>query len=144
MMPAKEQAERQAVIAEALSWERTPYHHRAGLKGVGVDCAYLPLRVYHAVGLIPLIEPPDYPIDWFLHRSAETYYNVLIQYGHPVTTPQPGDMAMFRFGRVQYAHGCILIAPGMMLHAENGVGVVRAQLAGHPLEDRLSGYFSLW
>lgn len=143
-MTDQEQAQRAAVVREAMTWERTPYHHQGRLKGVGVDCAMLPMEVYHAAGLIPSLDPPDYPIDWFLHRSAETYYDVLIQYGHQVETPKPGDMALFRFGRVQYAHGGILIADGIMLHAENGVGVVRCQLAGSPLESRLTGYFSLW
>jgi cell wall-associated NlpC family hydrolase len=143
-MTPKERTQRDAVVAEALTWEGTAYHHRGRLKGIGTDCAMLPLDVYAAVGLIPRIDPPDYPIDWFLHRSSETYYDVLRQYSHPVTAPQPGDMALFRFGRVQYAHGGILIAPDLMLHAENGVGVVRCNLSGSPIFERLVGYFSIW
>ena len=48
-----EQQERAAVVAEAKAWLGTPYHHRAKLKGVGVDCAQLPIAIYAAVGLNP-------------------------------------------------------------------------------------------
>lgn len=143
-MTEDERMQRAEVVSEALSWENTPYHHRARLKGIGTDCAMLPLDVYAAVGLIPRIDPPDYPIDWFLHQSAETYFEVLSKYSHPVPSPLPGDMALFRFGRVRFAHGGILIAPDLMLHAENGVGVVRCNLSSSPLYERLVGYFSIW
>jgi cell wall-associated NlpC family hydrolase len=59
---------RQDVVREALGWEGTPYHHRARLRGVGVDCAMLPAMVYEAVGLIPRVEP-DYSPQWMLHRD---------------------------------------------------------------------------
>ena len=38
-------ASRAAVVAEAIAWLGTPYHHRARIKGVGVDCAQLALGV---------------------------------------------------------------------------------------------------
>ena len=43
---------RQSIVAEALSWEGTPYHHHGRIKGVGVDCAMILAEVYHAVGLL--------------------------------------------------------------------------------------------
>ena len=39
-------AQRAAVVAEARSWIGTPYHHAADVKGHGVDCAMLLIRVY--------------------------------------------------------------------------------------------------
>lgn len=138
-----EAEQRQAVIAEALSWERTPYHHRGRLKGIGTDCAMYLLEVYHACGLIPHIDPGPYPPDWYMHRDEERYFNVIMQYAHVVTDPQPGDLAAFKFGRC-ISHGGIILAWPMMLHAENMVGVVRCNLDTSPLLKRLVGYYSLW
>ena len=60
------------VVAEAKTWLRTPYHHAADIKGVGVDCAMILLRVYQAVGAVPPeVDPRPYPADWFLHRDEE-------------------------------------------------------------------------
>ena len=49
------------VVAEAMTRLRTPYHHRGKLKGVGVDCAQLPLVVYAAAGLVEDFDTGDYP-----------------------------------------------------------------------------------
>ena len=58
-MPEAE--ERAAVVAEAMTWLRTPYHHRGRLKGVGTDCAMILAEVFEKVGLIPHIEIEHYP-----------------------------------------------------------------------------------
>lgn len=44
---------RQAFVAEARTWLRTPYVHQARLKGVGVDCIGLPIGVGRVLGLVP-------------------------------------------------------------------------------------------
>lgn len=50
-------ATRADVVAEALSWEATPYHAAGRLKGIGTDCAVLPLLTYIAVGILPDVAP---------------------------------------------------------------------------------------
>ncbi len=30
---------RENIVNEAMQWIRTPWHHQANIKGVGVDCA---------------------------------------------------------------------------------------------------------
>lgn len=65
---------RRAVVAEALTWLRTPYHHAARIKGVGVDCAQFLIAVYAATGLIDDFTPDRYPPDWHLHRTAGGFY----------------------------------------------------------------------
>jgi cell wall-associated NlpC family hydrolase len=37
--------ERAAVVAEARTWIKTPWRHMADIKGAGVDCAMLLVRV---------------------------------------------------------------------------------------------------
>ena len=39
-MDAKEQRERENLVAEALTWLGTPYHHAGRVKGGGTDCGY--------------------------------------------------------------------------------------------------------
>ena len=68
---------RAAVVAEARSWIGTPYHHAADVKGHGVDCAMLLVRVYCDLGLIEPFDPRPYTRDWFLHRSEERYLGFL-------------------------------------------------------------------
>ena len=50
--PTGKRGQRAAVVAAARSWIGTPYHHAADVKGVGVDCAMLLVRVYSDLGLI--------------------------------------------------------------------------------------------
>jgi NlpC/P60 family putative phage cell wall peptidase len=122
---------RLTVIAEAESWLGTPYHHMARLKGVGCDCLTLLVAVYHAAGVIPAIEIPYYPPDWHLHRSSERYMEGLLAHASEVETPDPGDVALFKFGRC-FAHGTIVTQWPRLIHAWNGSGVVRGE-AHQPL-----------
>ncbi len=111
-------ASRSAVVAEALSWLRTPYHHRGRLKHTGVDCAQFPLQVYAACGLIDPFDPGDYPPDWHLHRSQERYLEPVCRLARQIepATVQPGDFVVFRVGRC-FAHGAIVIDWPRIVHA---------------------------
>ena len=73
MSPARLAGLRARVVAEALSWLGTPYAHRQRLKGVGVDCAQLPLAVYAAAGVLGTDEVGPYAAQWHLHRGEELY-----------------------------------------------------------------------
>lgn len=110
-------AMRAAIVAEARSWERTPYHHHARVKGAGVDCAQLPAAVYEAVGLIPHIEPAYSP-DWMFHQDAEAYLEWVLPYAREIAREDagPGDLAVFRFGR-SYSHSVIITGLPMGIHA---------------------------
>jgi NlpC/P60 family putative phage cell wall peptidase len=107
---------RQAIIKEARTWIGTRFHHRAWVKGAGCDCLGLIYGVYRAVGLIDEIEIPFYRPDFMHHRSDETYLGGLLQYGHTVERPEPGDVAMFKYGRV-FGHAAIVIAWPRLIHA---------------------------
>src|SRR6185437_15824401 len=66
-----EVAQRAAVVAEARSWIGTPYHNCADIKGTGVDCGMLIVRVFVATGLCAhLIRGPNRPIgNWTLSEE---------------------------------------------------------------------------
>ena len=119
---------RERVVAEALSWLGTPYAHRQRLKGVGVDCAQLPLAVYAAAGLIPAeADVGAYAAQWHLHRGEELYLrHVEALGGREIAweNAQPGDFAIWRYGRT-FSHGAVMIGPGArIVHAVRGRGVV--------------------
>lgn len=115
---------RAEVVREALSWERTPYHHRARLKGVGVDCAMFPAAVYEACGLIPHLAP-DYSPQWMLHRDEEQFLGWVKPYAREIDRADvgPGDFAIWKFGRT-YSHGAIVIDMPEIIHAVIAGGAV--------------------
>lgn len=138
---------RAQLVAQALQWQGTPYHHHARIQGAGVDCAMLLAEVYAAAGLVPPIDAGFYPHDWHLHRSEELFLAWLARVGaQPVQTPALGDVAVFRFGRT-YSHGAIVINAGpvpVLLHAYVGRGVIVTALDEEPLSGRDVQFFSLW
>lgn len=152
-----EQSERDAVVAEAISFEQTRYHHMGRLKikraadgsiidRGGVDCAQLPYLTYFNVGLIPEIPVEYYPEDWFMHHDEERYLATVSKYAHEVAAPLPGDLAVWRFGRC-YAHGGIVITPGWpdIVHVLKDVGsVIRDRGDGGRCAEREHKFFSLW
>jgi cell wall-associated NlpC family hydrolase len=137
---------RQKIIDEAYSWIGTPWHHRACVKGAGVDCVFLLAGVYTAVGLINVNrhDIPYYPIDIMQHRSEETVLAVLTRYAHEVKTPKMGDVALWRFGRI-YSHAGIIIDHPNIIHAYRVAGaVVAGDITQGDLAGRQVKYFSFF
>lgn len=130
-----ETALRSAIVAEAQSWLGTPYHHRARVKGAGVDCAMILIEVYATVGLVDTFDPGEYPPDWMMHREEERYLGLVEKFGEQVETPKPGDIAVWKFGRT-FSHGAIVIDWPQIIHAHRKTGGVvladgtQADLAG--------------
>lgn len=137
---------RKAVVAEAMTWLRTPYAHRQRLKGVGVDCAQFPLAVYAAAGVIAPTEVGPYSPQWHLHRGEELYLQGVARLGRQIA-PQaaaPGDFAVWRFGRT-FSHGAILLQGARVIHALCGVGVTLGDRAvDEDLKTRPMRVFSPW
>lgn len=134
------EAERRAVVDEARSWLRTPYHHMGRVKGAGVDCATLLAEVYARAGVLPSFDLPFYPPDWHLHRDTERYLDVVLAHAveffsasddgcvqepgvSRAALPKPGDVALWRFGRC-FSHGAIVVDWPMIIHAYAGRGCV--------------------
>lgn len=113
-----EQEQREAVAAEARSWIGTPYHSQADIKGVGVDCGMLLVRVFIDTGLCEPFDPLPYSSDWMLHRSEEKYLGFVFDRTKEVLEPRPGDVMVFRYGRC-YSHGGIVTcaSPLTIVHA---------------------------
>lgn len=133
---------RQAIVAEACTWLRTPYHHMARVKGQGVDCAQILIAVYSACGVIADFDPGYYPSDWAMHRSEEIYLEGLFANAKEVDSPQPGDVAIWKFGRC-FSHGAIVVDWPTGIHAYRRDGVVLADLTQGHLTDREVKFFSV-
>jgi cell wall-associated NlpC family hydrolase len=147
--PSSEAAQRAAVVAEARSWIGTPYHNCADIKGIGVDCGMLLVRVFVDLNLCAPFDPRPYPVDWHLHRSEERYLGFIFDRSAAATEPLPGDVMVFRYGRC-YSHGGIVTAakPLCIVHAYYQARVViedevarNAVLADPARKPR---FFSVW
>lgn len=132
---------RDAVVQEAMSWIGTPFHDCAGIKGVGTDCLHLVIRVYAAAGVIEDFEPEPYGPQWFQHRDEPLFLLGLSEHARQVEVAQPGDIAMYTFGR-HAAHSAIVIDGESIVHAYKPLGfVMRDSRADHA--HRLHSYWSL-
>jgi cell wall-associated NlpC family hydrolase len=153
-----EDEQRAAVVAAARSWIGTPYHHRARVKGAGVDCIMLLVAAFEDAGVLSGIKVPLYVGQWHLHRDAEKYLQGLMGYCRelgPDEKPQAGDIALWKFGRV-YSHGAIITDWPRLVHAWLKSGCVEddytttqfLQVIGERNEDegkpRPMRFFSHW
>ena len=142
---------REDVLSEARDWLGTPYHHAARVKGAGVDCLMLVLEVYGRAGVfarqgvdVAAIAIPRYARDIMLHRGEETYLEGIRRYAADVAEPAPGNIALWKFGRIYSHAGIITDWPGI-IHAyapEQRVVIGNAALgalAGRPVR-----FFDPW
>jgi NlpC/P60 family putative phage cell wall peptidase len=140
---------RAAVAAAARAWIGTPYHHAADLKGVGVDCGMILVRVFCDLGLVEPFDPRPYTRDWMLHRAEERYLGILLARTHEVERPEPGDIMLFRIGRC-FAHGGIVTAPEPLtiVHAYSRAGLVLEEPVARNAElgpgAATAKFFSYW
>ena len=127
------------VLTEARRWLGTPFLHQADVRGVGVDCVMFLVRVYHAAGFIPDLDPRPYPRGWYLRDSR--YLALLAPYVVPRHgTPEPADVALFQIGRAP-AHAAIVTAWPRIIHAFPDDGVVEDRADGNDLAER---FVSAW
>ncbi|MGP0058402.1 MAG: hypothetical protein ACLPID_03830 [Beijerinckiaceae bacterium] len=143
--------QRDRIVAEARRWIGTPYHNCADVRGAGVDCGMLIVRVFVDTGLTPPFDPRPYPPDWHLHRGEEKYLGFILAHCAEVTQPEPGDVVVFRYGRC-YSHGGIVTkAAGgglTIVHAFWPAKIVMEEDISHNLEladpGRKRRCFSYW
>jgi cell wall-associated NlpC family hydrolase len=135
---------REEVVAEAISWLSTPYHRHARIKGVGVDCAQLPIAVYSAVGLMPEVDP-GYAHDWHLHHSEELYVGWVLKFAEEITEAElrAGDLVLWKYGRT-FSHGAIVTAWPEIIHSYINRGVELGDASrDEELRTRHKRYFTM-
>lgn len=114
---------RSAVIQEVQKWLRTPWHHRAKVLGVGVDCAQLLIAAYAGAGIIEDFDTGEYPPDLMLHSEQELFTEWIERYMNPIESPEPGDAVLWKFGR-SFSHAAIVVAWPNFIHAYRAEGCV--------------------
>ena len=142
---------RQDVLAEVRDWLGTPYHHAARVKGAGVDCLMLLLEVYGRAGGfarqgvdVASIAIPRYSRDIMLHRNEETYLEGIRQYAVETDRRDPGNIALWKFGRI-YSHAAVITDWPEVIHAyapEQRVVIGNAALGA--LATRPVRFFDPW
>jgi cell wall-associated NlpC family hydrolase len=142
------ESQRASVIAEAMTWLRTPYRHSGRIKGAGADCLTFITGVAENAGVIDRIDIPFYSPQFGLHRTDETYLNGLTQHMIEVGTPQPADVAIWRFGRV-WSHAALVIDWPIIIHAHIRSGVTLEDatapwLSSMGSKPRPVKFFSYW
>lgn len=142
-----EQELRQAIVDETKSFVGTPYHDRASLKGVGVDCATFAMLVMQKVGCVPddYKLPRYYPQQW-LKKGVEdsTYLNEVLKFAVEIDEKdaKDGDLILYKIV-MSYTHGTIMIGPTMVAHAWKDRGVSYADRdMDQVLKKRPRRYFS--
>jgi len=153
---SSEPQQRAAVIEEARSWLRTPYHHMGRVKGAGCDCYTLLLEVFGKVGLFTSQDEESfYPRDWFLHASNDHYkFRILRHAGEMVERfcsatemKTAGNIVLVRVAGKRGSidmHGGIILAWPKVIHAYPPC-VMEADARYHPafVAGRLE-FFSPW
>lgn len=143
-------AARAAIVAEAKTWIGTRYHEQGDLKGVGVDCGMILVRIFTGLGLIGPFDPRPYPRDFMMHSAEERYIGLVqrcggVEFAGPA---HPGDVVVWRFGRC-FSHGGVVTEWPRLIHAYS-----RAPGGGRVLDDDAERneflkrhdrrFFSLW
>jgi NlpC/P60 family putative phage cell wall peptidase len=119
------------LVAElARGWVGTPYRHRAALKGIGCDCLGLVRGVWRELhGSEPMVVPayragPRDPVHAGALEAAAQRLLVLA-----AGPPAAGQVVLFRLAGLSHPKHCgILIGPNRFVHAQEGLGVVEANL----------------
>lgn len=119
---------RSDIVIEAMSWLGTPWHHHQGVKGAGVDCVQLVLKVAQNVGAVDeSVKIDNYePLarGKFLVRHLERLLE-------RVDGPCPGTVILMRHGTLD-THVGIIVSYTSFIHASaRHKAVVRTSLGKH-------------
>lgn len=113
---------REQIVAEARTWIDTPFHHQARLKGVGVDCAGVPVGVARDLGLTYA------DVAGYARVPAKGQFRAVIASVCDqinLYDVLPGDLMSFAF-RFEEQHVAIVsqIDPIRLIHAWEDIGKV--------------------
>lgn len=122
---------RKEFVAEALSWEGTPFHHQARLKGVGCDCLGLVIGVCRQLG-IPVEDQTNYRR---FEQGDALAQELLRQTQGRVKLEDilPGDIIHYKWENElspeRTQHVAIYIGDGLIIHADGSLNIKRVQKA---------------
>lgn len=106
------------VVREARSWKETPFHHQGRMKGVGVDCVGVVIKVAQDLGLTTFDADGYGTIPNGRHLRQGCTDNM-----DPIPTDEirPGDVLLMRWER--FPQHLAVVTEG---HGVRGLGVVHS------------------
>jgi NlpC/P60 family putative phage cell wall peptidase len=115
------------IVEAARGWVRTPYRHRAAVRGVGCDCIGLLRGVWaEVIGAAP--ELPPYRADWRDGAHSAELRGLAERWLVPAEIA-PGAVLLFRIGAGMAPRHCgIFVGEGRFVHAQERLGVVEGNL----------------
>lgn len=122
---------RAEIVTAARGWLGTPYLHQASLRGVGCDCLGLLRGVWREVmGAEPELPGPYTPHWAEAGRSDDLGEAARRHLGEiDPAMAAPGDVLLFRWrAGLPAKHVAILSAPGLIIHAHDGIAVTEVPL----------------
>jgi NlpC/P60 family putative phage cell wall peptidase len=121
---------RAEVVVAARLWLGTPYRHQAATLGAGCDCLGLLRGVWRQLFGDEPLELPNYRADWRDNRHADELRAVAGQLLVVAEdAPKAGQVLLFQLGRTAGARHCgVLVEPERFIHAQEGLGVIEANL----------------
>lgn len=121
------------VVTLARGWLGTPYHHQASVKGAGCDCLGLVRGIWRELYGSEPQTVPAYSPDWGEVGTCETLLEAGQKYFQPAALDPPGlgAVVVFRVRSGAIAkHAGLISEPGVMIHAQEGAGVVEVPYSG--------------
>ncbi len=120
---------RAEIVAAAREWLGTPYRHQAATPGAGCDCLGLLRGVWRSL-YGDEADVPNYRADWRDARHAAGLLAAAEELMAPAGDEVlAGQVVLFRLGQTMAPKHCgVLVAPERFVHAQEGLGVVEANL----------------
>ena len=127
------------------SWLGTPFRHKCGVKGLGVDCSRFIGCVLQDLGLLDFdsikSKLPDYAKGYHLHSKSNILFKVLTKYLDvdildKETSLQDGDILLFNYGRTE-SHASFYCNEEVY-HSLDNTGVKHTSVQDMKLMSRLS------
>lgn len=119
------------IVGAARAWLGTPYRHQAATLGAGCDCLGLVRGVWRALYGAEPAAMPNYSADWRQASQRNDLLKAADLLMEPANgEPQAGQLMLFRLQRTLPPRHCgILVAADRFIHAQEGFGVVEANMS---------------
>jgi len=120
---------RDEIVSAARAWLGTPYRHQAATLGAGCDCLGLLRGVWRSLYGDEPMAVPAYRASWRDLAHRDELRAAAEQLLVPATAVANGQVLLFRLGRSPAPRHCgIAIAADRFIHAQEGLGVIEANL----------------
>ena len=130
---------RDKIIDSARSFLGTPYNHQGRLKGIGIDCVGLVVKVAEEIGITGIQDRTDYS-----SRPSGILPIEMKQAGFveiPVEERMPGDIGIFWFRAPHLPQHAAIFTEKGVVHTFNGSDTVIEQRLPQKWLDRLVHVF---